>query len=254
MSSYSGALLLQAGARKADGGFATAKRGAARRGAALARVHNARGPYIITASRGSFMTARAWRVLIFSLSRATVPFGNRDKDGNRLGETSPPEEDRRKIAQRKRTIPAAAAKRRRRLRSRVAHRTARCVASWTAPSANREIAQHARCVRCRSCDFIASREAPLGSVRVLFAVPRVVRLGTTSSYLLIFSPHLLSFFLSSFPSVHSRISALIIVRAADGGRRFHACVSPRADTHADESLGASRYYYVLLFLRDLASN
>lgn len=53
VSSYSGALLLQAGARKADGGLATTKRGAARGRGCIMHTR----PHIITASRGSFMTA-----------------------------------------------------------------------------------------------------------------------------------------------------------------------------------------------------
>lgn len=78
VSSYSGALLLQAEARKADGGLATTKRGAARgRGCIMHAVsHNYR------VAGKLYDHAHTWRVLIFSLS-LSLPNGlsNRDEDG-----------------------------------------------------------------------------------------------------------------------------------------------------------------------------
>lgn len=88
VSSYSGALLLQAGARKADCGFATTKRGAARgRGCIMhAAPHNYR------VAGKLYDRAHTWRVLIFSLF-LSLPneLGNRDRDGKQPGEMDPPE-------------------------------------------------------------------------------------------------------------------------------------------------------------------
>lgn len=98
VSSYRGALLLQAGARKADGGFAATKRG---RGCIM---HVAPHNYCVAGKL--YDRVHTWRVLIFSLPlpRSLSPpsgLSNRDRDGKQPGEMDPlGAKDR----QRKRTI------------------------------------------------------------------------------------------------------------------------------------------------------
>lgn len=173
VSSYSGALLLQAGARKADCGFATTKRGAARgRGCIMhAAPHNYR------VAGKLYDRAHTWRVLIFSLF-LSLPneLGNRDGDGKRPEEMDPPEAEIGRESER-----YSARRKGERLRSRVAQRR-EC----------RDSAARSPLVR-----FYRFLSEPPGSVRAILSPARLVRLGIASNLPLHFFC-----FLSSLSSFH----------------------------------------------------